>query len=92
MAETTARLVHYAGRVQGVGFRVTTASMARRHPVVGWVRNLPDGRVQLLAEGAPEAVKAFLQAVRNYWGEYITTEQGEEQAPTGRFTSFEIVH
>ena len=91
MAETTARLVSYAGRVQGVGFRATTAQLARRYPVAGWVRNLPDGRVQLFAEGAPDAVEAFLRAVRSYWDGYIETEQAEERPPTGRLMSVEIV-
>jgi acylphosphatase len=90
MAETTARLVHYAGRVQGVGFRATAAHLARRYPVVGWVRNLSDGRVQLLAEGSPDAIEAFLTAVRFQFGGFIEREQTEERTPTGRLTSFEI--
>jgi acylphosphatase len=58
------RLVYYSGRVQGVGFRATAAGIAWRFAVAGWVRNLPDGRVELLAEGEPAAVLAFLAAVR----------------------------
>ena len=42
--------VIFRGRVQGVGFRATTASIARRHPVVGYVKNMPDGAVELIAE------------------------------------------
>ncbi|MBL8829940.1 MAG: acylphosphatase, partial [Planctomycetaceae bacterium] len=45
------RRVLFHGRVQGVGFRVTTRSIAQRFAVTGWVRNLPDGSVELLAEG-----------------------------------------
>jgi acylphosphatase len=91
MAETVARLVHYSGRVQGVGFRVTAVRIARRYPVTGWVRNLPDGRVQMLAEGEAGAVEAFLQAVRDFWRRDIGDEQREERPASGTHSGFEVV-
>jgi acylphosphatase len=68
------KLVYYSGRVQGVGFRATTAEIARRYAVSGWVRNLPDGRVELLAEGEPGEVLGFLAAVRERMADHITGE------------------
>lgn len=62
----------YNGRVQGVGFRVTVHAIAARHPVVGFVRNLPDGAVELVAEGADSAVDAFLNAVAGRFSGYVT--------------------
>jgi len=58
----TARHVFYEGRVQGVGFRYTVRQIATGYDIAGWIRNLPDGRVELLAAGDPEEVTAFLQA------------------------------
>ena len=87
---TIARLVHYSGRVQGVGFRATTHSMARRFAVTGYVRNLSDGRVEVLVEGAPAEIDRFLQAVRDYWRDYLDDEQVEPREPTGRFHGFQI--
>ena len=86
-----AKLVHYAGNVQGVGFRVTASRTARDYPVTGWVRNLPDGRVQLLVEGPDEAVESFLQDVRDRWRGDIRDEQIDEQEPTGAYERFGIV-
>jgi acylphosphatase len=88
--EPVVGLVRYCGGVQGVGFRATTASMARQHPVTGCVKNLPDGRVELFVEGNADAVAAFLQAVRSYWKHPIYCEQIEEQPPAGRYRRFDI--
>ncbi len=86
-----ARLVRYSGWVQGVGFRATAVSIARGQAVTGWVRNLPDGRVELLVEGAEAEVQRFLQEVRQWMHGYIEDEQIEERPATGKFTSFEVV-
>jgi len=58
-----ARHVFYEGRVQGVGFRYTVRYIAKGYNVIGWVRNLPDGRVELLAGGEPEEITGFLEAI-----------------------------
>ena len=84
-------MVYYSGRVQGVGFRATAAEIARDYPVTGWVKNLADGRVQLLAEGPAEAVDKFLKVIRSRWEGNIEKEDIEPQAPTGKFRSFEVV-
>ena len=55
--------VIYSGRVQGVGFRFTTRDIATRFPVMGFVRNQPDGSVELVAQGDSTAVRRFLDAV-----------------------------
>jgi acylphosphatase len=58
---------HYlvSGRVQGVGFRFFTQTAARREGVYGWVRNTPDGRVEIQAEGEAEAMDRFENRVRH---------------------------
>jgi acylphosphatase len=89
---TVARLVYYSGQVQGVGFRATVAGLARGYAVAGWVRNLPDGQVQVLAEGSEAEVERFLQAVRDRWQGYVEDEEVETRPPTGRLTRFEIRH
>lgn len=86
----TSQTVHYSGSVQGVGFRATVAAIARNHKVTGWVKNLPDGRVQLVVEGADPEVKAFLAAVRKEWTKNIDREQSEAREPTGEFKDFSI--
>jgi acylphosphatase len=58
-----AHQVFYEGRVQGVGFRFTVKQVARGYEVVGWVRNLEDGRVELQCSGDREEVEAFLEAI-----------------------------
>jgi acylphosphatase len=55
--------VFYEGHVQGVGFRYTVKQLAKGFDVVGWVRNLPDGRVELQVSGEGAEVAAFLEAI-----------------------------
>ena len=84
--------VTFAGLVQGVGFRYTTQSVARRYAVTGFVQNLPDGRVLLVAEGAPGAVGDFVSAVEQEMGTYIRQKQVETSAATGEFERFSVRH
>src|SRR5262245_5587170 len=85
-----ASIVHYSGNVQGVGFRATAVMIARDFPVTGWVKNLADGRVQLLVEGEQDAVAKFLKSIRDHWKGQIDKEETEDQKPTGKFKKFEI--
>jgi acylphosphatase len=84
-----ARHVTYSGRVQGVGFRYTVHRLAKGRPVKGYVRNLPSGDVELLAEGTAEAVEEFLAAVANRMAGYIRATRVQEVPPPG-LTAFEI--
>jgi acylphosphatase len=60
-----ARRYVISGRVQGVGFRVFAEASASREGVEGWVRNLPDGRVEVAAQGEAESVNRFERAIRH---------------------------
>jgi acylphosphatase len=86
------RTVYFTGHVQGVGFRYTARSIARGYDVSGLVRNLPDGRVELVAEGKPHEVVAFLGEVRDRFFNHIRNERSDVQPATGEFTGFEIQH
>lgn len=66
------RRVVFSGRVQGVCFRMISQELSHGHDVVGYVRNLPDGRVELEAEGATAAVDGFLEAVQTRFSGNIT--------------------
>jgi acylphosphatase len=57
--------IFYSGHVQGVGFRYTTKTVATGFEVTGTVRNLPDGRVELIAEGARTELEAFRVAIHD---------------------------
>ena len=84
------REVYYEGVVQGVGFRYTTRRVAARFGVTGYVRNLPDGRVLLVAEGPPEEVDRFLAAVGAAMEHYIEDVQQTVRPATGRFRDFGV--
>ena len=84
--------VLYSGRVQGVGFRYVTRMLARGFEVTGAVRNLPDGRVELVAEGDRSELEAFQQAIRDSdVGYFIRQEEAQWGAAKNEFRGFEIV-
>ena len=80
---TVCKRVLYAGRVQGVGFRYTVQGIARGFPIAGYVRNLADGRVELVAEGEEPAVAAFLGAVARRWSAHVTEASETDELPQG---------
>src|SRR5207302_1740886 len=68
--------IFYSGRVQGIGFRISAKSVANGFEVTGTVRNLPDGRVELVAEGQRDELEAFRAAIRESGlGHFIANEQ-----------------
>ena len=84
---------HYfiSGEVQGVGFRFFAQRIASRHQVVGYVRNLADGRVEVLAEGTPEGVEGFKHDLAA-GPQHAHVEQVEELSlePSGQYLTFRI--
>ncbi|MCH7527457.1 MAG: acylphosphatase [Planctomycetes bacterium] len=84
------RTVVFSGRVQGVGFRFTTCAVAERFDVTGFVRNLADGRVELVAEGAQADVEAFVSAVSDAMGNLIGETQIRDGEAVGEFSRFDI--
>lgn len=90
MADRERRQVFYSGDVQGVGFRYTTRQIAVRFAVTGFVRNLPDGRVELIAEGEKKELSAFLSEVAERMSRNIRSTAVDCRAPTGEFHRFEI--
>ena len=80
----------FEGRVQGVGFRATTRSIAVQSGVTGWVRNEPDGSVQLEAQGPPQSVRGFLETLRSRMGGFIRHEHVEPMSPLEGERGFEI--
>jgi acylphosphatase len=89
---TICKRVTYAGRVQGVGFRYTAQQLAAGYPrVAGHVRNLPNGEVELVAEGPADQVDAFLAAVAQRMAGYIEHTTVRDEAPAGQ-KGFHVRH
>ena len=83
--------VFYSGRVQGVGFRITTEEHAQEYGVIGWVRNLRDGRVELVAEAEETALQQLLQAIRTGpMKNFINQVEISWSNATDTFDEFEI--
>jgi acylphosphatase len=88
----TAHQVFYEGRVQGVGFRYTVRRIATGFDIAGWVRNLPDGRVELLAAGDSAEVADFLQAIQeSELAAFIRSHTPHEIPPPAKLRGFEII-
>ena len=86
-----ARRFYVTGRVQGVGFRYFTQDVAVREGVTGYVRNLADGRVEVMVEGDLEAVTRVERAVRSGpSGSNVHHVDTDVLTPSGAFKSFRV--
>jgi acylphosphatase len=90
MPETHRETVFFNGRVQGVGFRYTTLQVAKGFEVAGWVRNLPDGRVELQVEGEPAEIDAFIRAIEETMDGYIRKTERSSVRVEASFKGFTI--
>ena len=91
-ASTVAQRRHviYSGHVQGVGFRFTTHSVAHGHDVVGYVKNLPDGSVEVVVEGTDSEIDAFLTDVETRLADRILNVKCDRRPATDEFANFGI--
>lgn len=84
--------VLYSGHVQGVGFRWTARSIASGYAVTGYVKNLPDGRVEMVVEGEPTEVNAMLDELAHTMSRNIRDAKIDRQPATGQYRSFDIAY
>ncbi len=85
--------VFFEGRVQGVGFRWTVRHIAKGFDVIGWIKNLSDGRVQMQVSGEPNEIKDFLEAInQSELRAHIRKETDHPLAAPVQATGFEIRH
>ncbi len=82
--------VNYNGSVQGVGFRYTARDVAQRLGVAGWVKNTPDGNVEMVAEGEESVLNELLSEIKREMNYAQFKEQTSWMPATGEFKSFEI--
>lgn len=90
MPEVHHLTAYFTGRVQGVGFRYQTMQVAKEYEVSGFVKNLPDGRVHLEAEGQPAEVRGFVEAVQERLTGYIRKTEQTEAKRAPQFRGFFI--
>jgi acylphosphatase len=84
------RTSHFSGHVQGVGFRYTAADLARGFDVRGYVRNLPDGRVELVAEGDEAEIARLIERIGEKMHGFIKNRTDVDAPPTREFTDFSV--
>lgn len=91
MGSMTQGHIFYSGTVQGVGFRYTVERYARNLDLKGWVRNLPDGRVEIVTEGPKEKVEQLCRHVEEYFREYIEDKKADFAPAESQFKDFRII-
>jgi acylphosphatase len=85
-----AKKVIFIGNVQGVGFRFTAHNIARRYRLVGFVRNLPDGSVEMLAQGDSADIDNCIQDIEESFTGYIRDKEIEDLPASPSFKDFRI--
>ncbi len=82
----------FSGSVQGVGFRFTAERIARHFEVTGYVRNLANGKVEIVAEGEETVVKDFVKAVEEAMSNCVRQAQTSWSEADGRYPEFGIAY
>jgi acylphosphatase len=85
-----AKNIIFVGRVQGVGFRFTAFNIANRHEITGYVRNLPDNSVEMLAQGPADAIDDCIQDIKESFGGYIRETEVIEIPCDPKYKDFKI--
>lgn len=83
--------VYYSGTVQGVGFRYTVRRLAVEQDLSGWVRNLPDGRVELLVVGEQSEIEQMLNRIDGYFEGYVSSRDVDYGSPDQAYDRFMIL-
>jgi len=83
--------IFYDGRVQGVGFRFTVEYIASDLNIKGWVKNLHDGRVEIMAEAKEDLLNELLKRIRDRMGIYIVNEVVDWFDFKNEFKSFDVI-
>ena len=84
--------VYFSGPVQGVGFRQTASRLAQGFQIAGWVKNLEDGRVELLVEGEEAEVLRFFKLICERMKQYIQNTETNWGTASNQFSQFDISH
>ena len=82
--------LYFLGNVQGIGFRYTVQDIASQKKVYGWVGNLSDGRVEVLAEAEEDTLKSFLEQINQHFSRYIREVNTEWLPASGEFRDFQV--
>lgn len=85
-----ARKIVFRGNVQGVGFRFTAHRYARRHQLTGYVKNLPDGTVEMLAQGPEQSIQDCIDDLKNYFAGGIRSLDTQDLPPNPKYQDFKI--
>ena len=84
--------IFYSGMVQGVGFRYMTVRFASDFPLTGRVKNLDDGRVEVLVEGYLEDIEKLCQRLNDHFKGYIRDQKIDWREPQSQFNDFKITY
>jgi len=88
--DQTAKHILFSGQVQGVGFRYTARHIAGRYNITGFVRNLPDGDVEMLAQGPDQDIDNCIKEIQDYFAGQIRDTQIEPVPCNSRYTDFRV--
>ncbi|MCD6568886.1 acylphosphatase [bacterium] len=84
--------ITFKGKVQGVGFRITTFTIAHKLGIRGWVRNNSDGSVTMVVEGLPEKINQLEEELETKFSGYISQKEELEETTNEKLTDFRILY